>query len=172
MASACSSRIPSYCFPLILSPSLVVSVCLSVGDLRGVFSIYFEVENAMSAVSPNATLPANYIRLRRHNRVIFLYCDFNLDTVQAIKERIEKLTSRTFYTMRLYLGNQLMDDAATLYNCGVEKDGTELTILYSKGKTADGEVVWEGPNEAFTNPPAGEGRLSGSGGVEMEAAVS
>lgn len=49
------------------------------------------------------TVPPNYLRLKRYKRTIFMHCDFVQDTVQAIKERIEKLTGRTFYAIRLYL---------------------------------------------------------------------
>ncbi|KPA83339.1 hypothetical protein ABB37_02993 [Leptomonas pyrrhocoris] len=101
-----------------------------------------------------AVVPANYLRLKRHRRTIFLYCDFQHDTVQAIKERIEKLTSRTFYTMCLYIGNQRLDDESTLYNAGVCDDGTELWVVYSKGKTEEGEPIWEDVSEAMTTTVA------------------
>lgn len=96
------------------------------------------------------SVPANYLRLRRHNRVIFLHADFVQDTTQAIKERLETLTGRAFHTMRLYLGKQNLDNNTTLINCGIEKDGTELLILYSKGKNADDEHVWENIDEVIS----------------------
>lgn len=99
-------------------------------------------------------VPANYLRLKRHRRIIFLYCDFQNDTVQTIKERIEKLTSRTFYTMCLYLGNQRLDDELTLYNAGVSEDGAELWVAYSKGKTDEGEPIWEDVAEAMSTTVA------------------
>ncbi|KAG5472484.1 hypothetical protein LSCM1_03883 [Leishmania martiniquensis] len=105
------------------------------------------------AASTTAVIPCNYLRLKRHRRTIFLYCDFQQDTVQAIKERIEKLTSRTFYTMRLYYGTQRLDDEATLFNAGISEDGTELWIAYSKGTTAEGETIWEDAQEAKASPP-------------------
>lgn len=132
--------------------------------------------------------PPNYIRLRRRKRVIFLHCDFQQDTVQAIKERIEKLTSRTFYTMRLYLDRQNMDDFSTLYNCGVEEDGTELLIVYEKGKNAEGHTVWEEIEDAIRTPRksnaaataaasasaagAGAGAASSSAGLDEASAAS
>lgn len=108
-----------------------------------------------------AVVPANYVRLKRHRRTIFLYCDFQLDTVQAIKERVEKLTSRTFYTTCLYVGNQRLDDEATLYNAGVSEDGTVLWVVYSKGKTEEGEPIWEDVEEAMaTNAPTAAAALA------------
>ncbi|KAG5473252.1 hypothetical protein CUR178_03172 [Leishmania enriettii] len=109
---------------------------------------------AGGAASTTAVIPFNYLRLKRHRRTIFLYCDFQQDTVQAIKERIEKLTSRTFYTMCLYFGTQRLDDEATLFNAGISEDGTELWIGYSKGKTAEGETTWEDAEEAKAPPTA------------------
>ncbi|ESL12180.1 hypothetical protein TRSC58_00057 [Trypanosoma rangeli SC58] len=102
----------------------------------------------------NAT-PPHYVRLRRHNLTIFLHCDVNHDTVQAIKERYEKLTGRTFYTVRLYLGRQNLDDFSTLFNCGIEREGAELTVVYSKGAKMDGtgEYIWEDFEEAARPPP-------------------
>lgn len=108
----------------------------------------------MSSMNYTA-VPPNYLRLKRYNRTIFLHCDFHLDTVQSIKERIEKLTSRTFYTIRLYLNHQNLDDCTSLFNCGIEKDGTELVMVYSKGKSADGDFLWEEVAEAM-NPPEAE----------------
>ncbi|KPI85967.1 hypothetical protein ABL78_4969 [Leptomonas seymouri] len=107
-----------------------------------------------AAATVGAVVPANYLRLKRHRRTIFLYCDFQHDTVQAIKERIEKLTSRTFYTMCLYLGNQRLDDESTLFNAGVNEDGTELWVVFSKGKTAEGEPIWEEVEEAMSTAVA------------------
>ncbi|CAJ1030768.1 hypothetical protein, conserved [Leishmania lindenbergi] len=103
---------------------------------------------AGGAASTCAVIPINYLRLKRHRRTIFLYCDFQQDTVQAIKERIEKLTSRTFYTMCLYYGNQRLTDDVTLFSTGISEDGTELWIGYSKGKTVEGETIWEDVAEA------------------------
>jgi len=103
-------------------------------------------------MSTSSSVPPNYVRLTRYHRTIFLHCDLQQDTVQAIKERIEKLTNHTFYKIRLYLDKQNLDDSATLWHCGVENDGVELTVVYSKGKDADGDVVWETIEEA-TNPP-------------------
>lgn len=111
-------------------------------------------------------MPANYLRLKRHRRTIFLYCDFQHDTVQAIKERVEKLTSRTFYTMCLYLGNQRLDDEATLYNAGVTEDGTELWVVYSKGKTEEGEPVWEEVEEAMAATAPVPETASGEEGMQ------
>lgn len=98
--------------------------------------------------------PPNYLRLKRYNRTIFLHCDFHQDTVQAIKERLEKLMSRTFYTVRLYLGKQNLDDFSTLFNAGIEKDGTELIMIHSKGKNTDGDYIWEDIEEAMSPPKA------------------
>lgn len=103
-------------------------------------------------MSSHNSTPPNYLRLKRYNRTIFLHCDFHQDTVQAIKERIEKLLSRTFYTIRLFLGRQNLDDFSTLYNAGIEKDGTELVIVYSKGKTIEGDYLWEEVEEALSPP--------------------
>ncbi|KAG5498765.1 hypothetical protein JKF63_03053 [Porcisia hertigi] len=112
---------------------------------------------AGGAASTGPLVPLNYLRLKRHRRTIFLYCDFQQDTVQAIKERIERLTSRTFYTMCLYYGNQRLDDEALLFSAGIAEDGTELWIGYSKGKTVEGETIWEDVEEAkapvATSPP-------------------
>lgn len=72
--------------------------------------------------------------------------------MQAIKERIEKLMSRTFYTIRLYLGRQNLDDFSTLYNVGIDKDGTELVMAHSKGKNIDGDYIWEDVEEAMSPP--------------------
>ncbi|CAD2218004.1 Ubiquitin family, putative [Angomonas deanei] len=99
--------------------------------------------------------PPNYLRLRRFNRTIFLYCDFQQDTVQSIKERIEKLTGRTFYLIRLYLDKQTLEDGSTLYNCGIEKDGTELIIAHAKGKNEQGDTIFEEYAEAM-QPPASQ----------------
>jgi precorrin-4 methylase len=107
-----------------------------------------------AGTASGAVVPANYLRLKRHRRTIFLYCDFQQDTVQAVKERIEKLTSRTFYTMCLFLGNQRLDDESTLYNAGVMEDGTELWVVYSKGKTDEGEFIWEDVAEAMSTTVA------------------
>ncbi|CAG9578500.1 conserved hypothetical protein [Leishmania major strain Friedlin] len=104
---------------------------------------------AGGAASTAAVVPFNYLRLKRHRRTIFLYCDFQQDTVQAIKERIEKLTSRTFYTMCLYYGTQRLSDESTLFSASISDDGTELWIAYSKGKTAEGETIWEDVEEAM-----------------------
>lgn len=121
--------------------------------------------------------PPNYVRLKRYGRTIFLHCDFQQDTVQAIKERIEKLTNRTFYAIRLYLDKQNLDDALTLCHCGVDINGTELTMVHSKGKNAEGDHVWETIEEAMRPPPqrvepstsvmVGEGEAAqGDGDVE------
>lgn len=99
------------------------------------------------------TSPPNYVRLKRYNRTVFLHCDFQQDTVQAIKERIEKLTSRTFYAIRLFLGKQNLDDALTLFHCGIDVNGTELTMIHSKGKNADDDHVWETLEQALSPPP-------------------
>lgn len=99
-----------------------------------------------------ASTPPNYIRIKRYNRTIFLHCDFHQDTVQAIKERLEKLLSRTFYTIRLYLGRQNLEDFCTLYNAGIDKDGTELLMVHSKGKNIDGDYIWEDVEEAMSAP--------------------
>ncbi|GET90872.1 hypothetical protein, conserved [Leishmania tarentolae] len=104
---------------------------------------------ASGAASTAAVVPLNYLRLKRHRRTIFLYCDFQQDTVQAIKERIEKLTSRTFYTMHLYYGTERLSDESTLFSAGISEDGTELWIVYSKGKTVEGETIWEDVEEAM-----------------------
>ncbi|KAK7195426.1 hypothetical protein NESM_000469800 [Novymonas esmeraldas] len=120
------------------------------------------------AASAAAVVPANYVRLKRHRRTIFLYCDFQQDTVQAIKERIEKLTSRTFYTMCLYCGTQRLDDEATLFSAGVGEDGTELWIGYSKGKTADGETVWEDAEEARAPFAAAAATVTGPDGTGFD----
>lgn len=105
-------------------------------------------------MSGHGTTPPNYLRLKRYNRTIFLHCDFHQDTVQAIKERLEKLMSRTFYTVRLYLGRQHLDDFSTLYNAGIEKDGTEVVMVHSKGKNIDGDYIWEEVEEAMAPPKA------------------
>ncbi|KEG12889.1 hypothetical protein DQ04_01351120 [Trypanosoma grayi] len=99
--------------------------------------------------------PPHYVRLKRHNLTIFLHCDVNHDTVQAIKERYEKLTGRTFYTVRLYLGRQNLEDFSTLYNCGIEGEDAELVVVHSKGLKTDGsrEHIWEEVEEAMRPPP-------------------
>lgn len=118
---------------------------------------------AGAAAGAAAVVPANYLRLKRHHRTIFLYCDFQLDTVQAIKERVEKLTSRTFYTTCLYLGTQRLDDEATLLSAGVSEDGTELWIGFSKGKTVEGETIWEDVEEAKAPAGSAAGLTEGNG---------
>ncbi|CBZ28943.1 conserved hypothetical protein [Leishmania mexicana MHOM/GT/2001/U1103] len=136
--------------------------------------------SAGGATSTAAVVPFNYLRLKRHRRTIFLYCDFQQDTVQAIKERIEKLTSRTFYTMCLYYGAQRLSDESTLFSTGISEDGTELWIAYSKGKTVEGETIWEDVEEAMvpvaTAAPAvapentGESHAGTTCGAEGQAA--
>eukprot|EP00796_Vickermania_ingenoplastis_P005998 gene5998-4303_t len=126
-------------------------------------------------MSGHGSTPPNYLRLKRYQRTIFLHCDFHQDTVQAIKERLEKLMSRTFYTVRLYLGRQNLDDFSTLYNAGIEKDGTELVMVHAKGKNVEGEYIWEDLEEAMSPPkvappalvPESEsGSAAGHGGSE------
>ncbi|KAH9580022.1 hypothetical protein LSM04_006473 [Trypanosoma melophagium] len=97
----------------------------------------------------------HYVRLKRYNLTIFLHCDVNHDTVQAIKERYEKLTGRIFYTVRLYLGKQNLEDFSTLYNCGIESEGAELIVVHSKAPKSDGtgEYFWEEVEEAMRPPP-------------------
>ncbi|ORC90807.1 uncharacterized protein TM35_000072310 [Trypanosoma theileri] len=111
----------------------------------------------------------HYVRLKRYNLTIFLHCDVNHDTVQAIKERYEKLTGRIFYNVRLYLGRQNLEDFSTLYNCGIESEGAELIVVHSKGPKNDGtgEYYWEEIEEAMKPPPAPpkeERNLTQSGG--------
>ncbi|RNF17778.1 uncharacterized protein Tco025E_04721 [Trypanosoma conorhini] len=117
--------------------------------------------------------PPHYVRLRRHNLTIFLHCDVNHDTVQAIKERYEKLTARTFYTVRLYLGRQNLDDFSTLFNCGIEREGAELTVVHSKAAKMDGtgEYIWEDLEEATRPPPPPQEEVKETqeGGVVSES---
>ncbi|CCW68122.1 unnamed protein product [Phytomonas sp. Hart1] len=95
------------------------------------------------------SIPPNYLRLKRHGLTIFLHCDFHQDTVQVIKERIEKLTGRIFYKIRLYLERQNLDDYLSLESCGIDQDGTVLLMVHSKGSTVDNELVWENVEEAI-----------------------
>ncbi|CCW61579.1 unnamed protein product [Phytomonas sp. EM1] len=112
------------------------------------------------------SVPPNYLRLKRHKCTIFLHCDFHQDTVQAIKERIEKLTGRTFYTIRLYLDRQNLDDSLSLESCGIDQDGTVLLMVHSKGTTADDELVWEEVEEAINEQPVPDSAaIAGSGEI-------
>ncbi|EAN81520.1 hypothetical protein TcCL_ESM01089 [Trypanosoma cruzi] len=117
------------------------------------------------------TVPPHYVRLRRQNLTIFLHCDVNHDTVQAIKERYEKLTGRLFYTVRLYLGRQSLDDFSTLYNCGIEHEGAELIVVHSKALKTDGtgEYIWEDLEEAtqLPQPSREEAKETKEGGTSL-----
>jgi hypothetical protein len=75
----------------------------------------------------------HYIRIKRHKLTIFLHCDLQNDIVQAIKERIEKLTGRPWMQIRLVLGKQVLENHSTLYDCGIENEDGELNLVYSLG---------------------------------------
>jgi hypothetical protein len=86
----------------------------------------------MSAPLASGVAP-HYIRIKRHKLTIFLHCDLQNDIVQAIKERIEKLTGRPWAQIRLVLGKQVLENHSTLYDCGIENEDGELNLVYSLG---------------------------------------
>jgi len=91
-----------------------------------------------------AGVPPHYIRIKRYRQTIFLHCDLN-DSVQALKERVEKLTGKPWMQFRLLLGKQNLENHSTLSDCGVENDDSELYLLY-----ATGPETWEELDDALS----------------------
>ena len=84
-----------------------------------------------------------YVRIKRKNLTIFLHCDLN-DTVQLMKERVEKLIGHPAAQMRLLLGKQPLENHTSLLDCGIEKEDAEMLLAFSTGKQdATGEEIWE-----------------------------
>ena len=112
-----------------------------------------------AAVAPAGVAP-HYIRLKRHKQTVFLHCDVHHDTVQALKERVEKLTGRPWMQIRLLLGKQVLDNFSTLYDCGIESEDGELNMTYLISTTPGGEELWEELDDALSG--AAEGAQPGA----------
>ncbi len=93
-------------------------------------------------VASMSSLVPSYIRIKRPKQTIFLHCDLN-ETVQAVKERIEKLTGQPANMQRLLFGKQLLEPYTSLMDCGIEKEDAEVILLYNIGQ--NGEEQWEEP---------------------------
>lgn len=102
--------------------------------------------------APGGVAP-HYIRIKRFKQTIFLHCDVNHDTVQALKERVEKLTGRPWMQIRLLLGKQNLDNFSTLYDCGIEAEDGELNMAYLISVTPGGEEQWEDVDDALNGGP-------------------
>jgi hypothetical protein len=98
--------------------------------------------------APGGVAP-HYIRVKRYKQTIFLHCDLQHDIVQAIKERIEKLTGRPWMSIRLHLGKQVLDNFSTLYDCGIEQEDGELNMTFLLHTTPGGEEIWEDLDDAL-----------------------
>ncbi len=98
---------------------------------------------AMSAAS------LSYIRIKRAKQTIFLHCDLNAENIVVIKERVEKLTGVPLMKQRLYLGKQMLENMTTLWDCGIDKEDRELTLVYQRD---DGS--WEDPNDSLLDVKA------------------
>lgn len=83
-----------------------------------------------------------YLRIKRGKQTIFLHCDLNAETIVVLKERIEKLTGVPLMKQRLYLGRQILENLTTLWDCGIEKEDKELTLVHQRD---DGS--WEDPSD-------------------------
>jgi hypothetical protein len=109
---------------------------------------------AAAATFDPISLPS-HIRVKRHKLCLFIHCDLRVDTVMVIKERLEKLTGVPVMKQRLYLGNQLLANSATLWDSGVEVEDTELFLIFSTGIDQRTDVEsWEDVATALAGPPA------------------
>lgn len=109
---------------------------------------------AAAATFDPISLPS-HIRVKRHKLCLFIHCDLRVDTVMVIKERLEKLTGVPVMKQRLYLGNQLLANSATLWDSGVEVEDTELFLIFSTGIDQKTDVEsWEDVATALAGPPA------------------
>lgn len=119
-----------------------------------------QLKFVMSAAAAPGGVAPHYIRIKRFKQTIFLHCDVHHDTVQALKERVEKLTGRPWMQIRLLLGKQNLDNFSTLYDCGIEAEDGELNMTYLLSVSAGGEEVWEDLEDALlgtTENAAGQG---------------
>ncbi len=57
---------------------------------------------------------ASYIRVKRYKQTLFLHCDLHLDTVLALKERVESLAGVPVLQQKLLLGKQALDTQASV----------------------------------------------------------
>lgn len=98
----------------------------------------------------------HYVRIKRHKQTIFLHCDLKEDTVQLMKERVEKLTGKPAALQRLLLGKQNLENHSTLWDCGIEKEDEQLLLVLAvqQGDNPN-ELVWEFPEEAEFGKPEG-----------------
>ena len=99
-------------------------------------------------------VPPHHIRVKRHKQTIFLHCDLQIDTVLAVKERISKLTGRAEKDQRLLLGKQVLENHTTLYDCGIEKEDGEMSLVYSIGEDpTTAKQIWEELEDAMNGAP-------------------
>lgn len=92
-------------------------------------------------------VPPHYVRVKRHKQTLFLHCDVGIDTVLAIKQRVEQLTGKPIAQQRLHLDKQLLENHHTLYDSGIEREDGELILCYALGGNP---MQWEEPEEAMT----------------------
>lgn len=117
------------------------------------------------------SLPS-HIRIKRHKLTLFIHTDLRVDTVQVIKERLEKLTGVPVMKQRLYLDRQLILNAATLWDSGVEVEDQELTLAFSTGIGPGDVETWEDRLDALNGPPAALEHAAAPGANTSAASAS
>eukprot|EP00759_Apiculatamorpha_spiralis_P012515 PhF_6_TR19531/c0_g1_i1/m.28502/K03873/TCEB2; transcription elongation factor B, polypeptide 2 len=96
--------------------------------------------------------PPMYVRIKRRKQTVFLHCDVN-ETITAIKGRVQLILGVPPTHQRLLLGKQVLEDHATLADCGIDKDKDDA-VFYLCTRVDDGqsgEEQWE-ELEIVSNP--------------------
>eukprot|EP00670_Eutreptiella_braarudii_P026488 CAMPEP_0174375776 /NCGR_PEP_ID=MMETSP0811_2-20130205/115797_1 /TAXON_ID=73025 ORGANISM="Eutreptiella gymnastica-like, Strain CCMP1594" /NCGR_SAMPLE_ID=MMETSP0811_2 /ASSEMBLY_ACC=CAM_ASM_000667 /LENGTH=103 /DNA_ID=CAMNT_0015526341 /DNA_START=23 /DNA_END=330 /DNA_ORIENTATION=+ len=99
---------------------------------------------------------ASYVRIKRHKQTIFLHCELT-DHALTLKEKISLINNVPIENQRLLLDKQVLEDAASLQEQGIQND-TVLFLVYridgEEEKWEDVHIYEPQPKQDGPAPPA------------------